>query len=70
VASDRERLQKLLPHWIEHNAEHAGEFREWAAKVRALSAGDAADDVVHAAEAMEQANKYLQSALGKLGSGE
>lgn len=67
MASDIERLRKLLPHWMEHNAEHAGEFREWAAKVRALSAGDAADDVVQAAEAMERANQYLGAALRKMG---
>ena len=26
----RDKLRALLPHWIEHNAEHAAEFRLWA----------------------------------------
>jgi hypothetical protein len=28
--TDPEKLRVLLPHWIEHNAEHAAEFRQWA----------------------------------------
>jgi hypothetical protein len=51
-----------LSHWIEHNEEHADEFRCWADK-----AGDAAPDVLAAAERMGQVNQALAAALEKLG---
>ena len=57
-----EKLQVLIPHWIEHNGEHAAEFRRWAAQ-----AGPAEADLAAAAERLETANESLQSALEKLG---
>ncbi len=59
--NDSEKLRVLLSHWIEHNTEHAEEFRRWAEK-----AGDAASDVVAAAERMEHVNQALATALEKL----
>ena len=56
-----EKLRILIPHWIEHNAEHADEFREWAAK-----AGSAQADLVAAADALEAASDHLRAALEKL----
>ena len=57
-----EKLRVLLSHWIEHNQEHADEFRRWADK-----AGDAAPDVLAAAQRMGQVNQALAAALEKLG---
>jgi len=51
-----------LPHWIEHNAEHAAEFRRWAEL-----GGEAAADINAAAAQMEAANEALANALEKLG---
>lgn len=31
--NDLEKLQVLLPHWIEHNAEHADELSSWAERI-------------------------------------
>ena len=59
--SDQDKLRALLPHWIEHNAEHAAEFRRWA-----TAAGAAAADVEEAAACMEAANDALSAALQKL----
>lgn len=59
---ETEKLRVLLPHWIEHNGEHAGEFRDWAQK-----AGAARDALLDAAHFLEQANARLQEALGQLG---
>lgn len=67
MAGDVERAMKLLPHWMEHNAEHAEEFRQWAQRVRATGAGEAADHIVSAAEAMERARDELAAALAGLG---
>jgi hypothetical protein len=62
MATDLEKLRVLVPHWIEHNAGHAAEFRAWAAR-----AGGAGEDILAAAVQMESANEALQAALEKLG---
>ena len=56
------KLRVLIPHWIEHNIEHADEFRDWAER-----AGDAAADILSAAEFMAQTNIALEAAIHKLG---
>jgi len=60
--TEEEKLRVLIPHWIEHNLEHADEFRRWAGQ-----AGDAASDLEAAAEALLRANQALTVALEKLG---
>ena len=60
--NDVEKLRVLIPHWIEHNVEHAQEFRRWADQV-----GETAHEVVTAADLMMQVNAALESALQKLG---
>jgi alcohol dehydrogenase class IV len=62
TTSEEDKLRVLLPHWIEHNAEHAAEFRRWA-----KAAGLAAADVEEAADQMLAANEALSAALEKLG---
>jgi hypothetical protein len=57
-----DKLRVLLPHWIEHNGEHAGEFREWAEQ-----AGPAWNALMAAADLMEEANGRLEEALEQLG---
>jgi hypothetical protein len=60
--NDVEKLRVLIPHWLEHNEEHAEEFRRWA-----TGAGNAAGDILSAADSMSQVNQFLQIALEKLG---
>ena len=60
--TEQDKLRVLLPHWIEHNAEHAAEFLRWAGL-----AGGAAADIKAAAAQMEAANQALAAALEKLG---
>jgi hypothetical protein len=60
--NETEKLQVLIPHWIDHNKEHAEEFRQWAERV-----SKAAPDLMAAAEAMQQVDQYLGIALEKLG---
>jgi hypothetical protein len=59
---DSEKLRVLIPHWIEHNGEHAEEFRVWAEK-----AGSARSDLMAAAEQLDEANCRLGEALERLG---
>ncbi len=59
---EREKLRILLPHWIEHNGEHAEEFRHWAA-----GSGTVEDLILAAADLVEKANERLEEALKELG---
>jgi len=60
--NELDKLRVLIPHWIEHNEEHADEFRRWAEQ-----AGEVAPDILAAAEAMIRVNDSLTTALEKLG---
>jgi len=60
--NDRDKLRVLIPHWIEHNAAHAAEFRRWAE-----NAGAAAPHILTAAKAITEANRALDTALAALG---
>lgn len=57
-----EKLRVLIPHWIEHNNEHASEFQRWAETSDSVAA-----DLQAAAEDMQQVNRTLALALEKLG---
>ena len=59
---ETDKLRVLLPHWIEHNGEHAGEFRGWADR-----AGPAQDTLLDAARLLEEANARLREALEQVG---
>ena len=67
--TDLQKLRVLLPHWIEHNAEHAAEFREWAERARVAGQEGPASDIALAAEELKWANEQLAAALKKLGQG-
>ena len=65
--TDQDKVRALLPHWIEHNAEHAAEFRRWAEKVHADGQEEAAEEIALAAKQLGWVNEALSSALEKLG---
>ena len=60
--NDVDKLRVLIPHWIEHNDEHAEEFKRWAEQT-----DEASPDILAAAEKMILVNNSLRSALEKLG---
>ncbi len=55
------KLDVLLDYWVEHNTEHAEEFREWAARISSLS-GVAAQELLEAAARMSDVNEQLMKA--------
>ena len=57
---ETDKLRVLIPHWIEHNDEHAEEFRQWAVK-----AADASEDLLTAAEAINTVNQYIAQVEGQ-----
>ena len=58
--SETDKLRVLLPHWIEHNGEHAWEFREWAERAGHTTTSSRTRRV-------EEANRQLEDALDQLG---
>jgi len=59
---ETEKLRVLLPHWIEHNSEHAQEFRDYGER-----SGKVKDQLLAAARLLEEANARLKEALVELG---
>ena len=64
--TDEDKLRALLPHWIEHNAEHASEFRLWAEKARLAGREDVAEEIALAAKQLGWVNEALSDARKKL----
>ncbi|MEA3340622.1 MAG: hypothetical protein U9R15_11700 [Chloroflexota bacterium] len=60
------KLRILLPHWIEHNEEHAAGFQRWAAKARVLGQEETAQRIEEAVERMLPCNQALTAALAAL----
>jgi hypothetical protein len=67
ATTDQDKPRALLPNWIEHNAGHAGEFRNWAEKARAADQEGVAEEIDTAAKALSWVNETLSGALQKLG---
>jgi hypothetical protein len=65
--NDVEKLRHLLPHWLEHNAEHANEFKRWAGRARTAGEQHLADHLEAAFEKMEAANRDLEGAIAHIG---
>jgi predicted RNA-binding protein len=63
----QDKLRVLLPHWIEHNAEHATELRSWAERIRAAGREEVAEELDLAAQELGWVNEALTAALEKLG---
>jgi hypothetical protein len=62
----QDKLRLLLPHWIEHNDEHAADFRNWAEKARAAGEQEVAEEIATAAKELGWVNEALGAALEKL----
>ena len=58
----REKLQRLLPHWIEHSLEHAETFRQWSNIARDRGRETAAQHLERAARLTEEAAAALRDA--------
>lgn len=72
--NDLEKLQVVLPHWIEHNRGHAQECSKWTELVAACDGGEAVHAHLAAAlKAMEAVGSHLEEALaaagGEMGEG-
>jgi hypothetical protein len=66
AGTDMEKLQILVGHWIEHNEEHAREFRKWAERAKSSGGIAVHDDILNAIEKLRDANEHLRKALDRL----
>ena len=69
VSDELAKLCILLPHWIEHNGEHAESFREWAGKAREMGLAEVAQRIEEAVGHMAACNEALTAALKALEEG-
>ncbi len=60
-------LKALLEYLVKHNAEHAGEILELAARAENLGKAQAHEHLVQGVELLQRANEELQAALSTLG---
>jgi len=64
--NDLEKLHVLLPHWIEHCAEHADELRSWADSMRHSGQVEVAERLFAAATSLQNAGDHLSSLLDEV----
>jgi len=62
-----EKLQILLPHWIEHNQNHEAEFRKWAELARTEGSKTLAGLLDQAATSMATTDEILKTTLREAG---
>jgi hypothetical protein len=63
-----EKLVKLLDHWVQHNDQHAEDYRKWARDARENGQVEVADLLVSAAELTGSISERLREAGGKVHS--
>ena len=59
------KLKILLHHWLEHNNDHAGVYRDWAEKASALGNQELSDILEKLYHETKKLNKLLEEALKK-----
>ena len=62
-----EKLQILLPHWIEHNHNHETEFKKWVDWARAEGQGPLAELLDKAVASMAETDSILKKVLAEIG---
>ena len=64
--SERQKLEKLLDHWIKHNNDHIKTYREWSEKAEAENLQDVAALLKEACEITGTLNEFFKRAMEKL----
>lgn len=65
--TEQEKLAIRLEHWIEHNTAHNREFQQGAEKAKELGHHAVCDEMLLAAEKLNEASEHLRIASEKLG---
>ncbi|MBF0226289.1 MAG: hypothetical protein HQK76_12610 [Desulfobacterales bacterium] len=64
--SFEEKLIKLFEHWIKHNKDHAGNYKEWADKAKEKGLNEITSLLESAAEKNNEINIILEKGLNIL----
>ncbi len=64
--SDREKLTRMLEHWVQHNEEHAQSYGKWADKARSLGEEEIHDLLQEMAGEARRQNQKLESLVSKV----
>jgi len=62
----KEKLEKLLQHWLKHNIDHAKTYREWMEKAKAEDMKNIAKQLEEAAAMTIRINEKLEEAIRHL----
>ncbi|MCG8473747.1 MAG: hypothetical protein MI742_18105 [Desulfobacterales bacterium] len=62
----KEQLEKLIPHWIDHNDAHKGTYLKWAEKARGEGFAETADLIEEIATVTQTVTDKLKQALTSL----
>jgi hypothetical protein len=62
---EEKKLSLLLAHWIEHNKEHAQDFKRWADKAKTFD-GLVYEELIDAVKHVEEVNESLSNALKRM----
>ncbi len=65
--TEQQKLAMRLDHWIEHNTAHIREFQQGAEKADDLGHHAVRDEMLLAAEKLNEASEHLRKASEKLG---
>ena len=60
---DLEKLKKLLPHWMEHNDEHAKTYKDWAEKMSSLGKKELSEALRVIHQESQKLGKLFEEAL-------
>ncbi len=63
MREEKEKLSLLLVYWIEHNKEHAHDFKRWAEKAKGFGENGAYEEIMAAFKHMEEVNECLFKAF-------
>jgi len=61
-----ESISTMLQHWIEHNERHSESFNEWAMRLKDAGYRRAGEEIMHAAEKMDQSTECLKRAIEEI----
>lgn len=64
--SEREKLRKIIEHWIHHNEDHVQSYRQWAGRAEKLGERAVAEVLEEAAGVSAQMNALFEKALSRL----
>lgn len=67
--NEKERLKKLLVHWLEHNNEHAATYREWAQKMAKEGDEELSRLLMKLGDEVSMLNAIFEEAITKTGKG-